>query len=350
MISDIILKDINSEILPEFSFYLENLRNKEILITGGNGLIGSYIVDTLAIFNKENNANIRINIINKNETNKDSRLSHLINEPGINFIKQDVGESFKIPGKPDIIIHAASRANPSSFLADPMDTINANVKCAWNLLEYARNNPIEDFIFFSSGEIYGNPVEEFIPTPETYNGNADPLNSWSCYIESKRFVESLCMAYFRQFKIPIKIARVLLVYGPGMRDDGKVVSDFFNSSMKERAIKIKDLGLAKRSFCYISDATRQVLAILFKGKPGEVYNVGSDDKNLTIYDLAIEIARIVGKDVVVEKNINFEERKIYGVNNRLLDLNKIKSIGYIQKVSLNEGLNRLFIHYQDNKN
>lgn len=346
MLTPRILRDINEEILPEFESYLSKLSGKTILITGGNGLIPSYIVDTINIFNKKNNAGIRMIVINKNPLSESSRLSHLINDNAIRFIAHDMSNGLNISEKVDIIIHAASRANPSSFLADPLDTIGANVKGAWSLLEYARENKIEDFIFFSSGEIYGNPVKEFLPTPEEYSGNADPLNTWSCYIESKRFVESLCMAYNRQHNVPIKILRILLSYGPGIRDDGKVISDFFNYAIKDRVIKIRDNGEARRSFCYISDTIRAIFYAWFKGSSGEAYNIADDTNNPSIKELSDAIAALCGSDVCVEVNKDFKNKEIYGVNNRLLNINKIKKLGFKINVGLKQGLYRLLEHYQ----
>ena len=249
MISKRILKDIREEIIPEFQEELKSLEGKTILITGGNGFIPSYLVDTIVEFNKTSEKPAKLIILNRNPISKTSRLSHLRENPNVKFIEQDVGMPFEIPDKPNIIIHAASRANPTSFLADPIDTIYANVNGTKTLLEYAKNNPIEQFILFSSGENYGNPVKEFIPTPESYSGNVDPLSKHACYIESKRFSETLAMAYSRQHNIPVKFLRILLVYGPGIRNDGKVVSDFFNFAIKDRQIKIRDKGEARRSFC-----------------------------------------------------------------------------------------------------
>lgn len=346
MITERIIKDLEEEILPEFDSEIKKLANKTILITGGNGFLPSYLVDTIVMSNKRHNLGIKLIIVNKNEVTHKSRLGHLLTNKDITFVKADVGKKFDIPHKPNIIIHAASRANPSSFLADPIDTINANVLGAWYLLDYARDNKVEKFIFFSSAEIYGNPVKEFLPTPETYAGNADSLNTWSCYIESKRFVESLAMAYFRQYKIEVLLLRILLAYGPGIRDDGKVISDFFNAAKQNRKISVRDRGDALRSFCYVSDAARAIFRAWFFGKAGETYNIGDDTNNNSIETIAKMIAKEVGEDVLVETNKDAPLKEIYGVNNRSVDTTKIRSTGYKPKVSFEEGLKRLSEHYK----
>lgn len=345
MISERISRDIEEEIIPEFEKELSTLQGKTILITGGNGFLPSYLVDTFNTMNRTLAKPIKMLIINKNPIIESSRLSHLRDNPNVKFFTQDVGENFEVPEKPDIIIHAASRANPTSFLADPLDTIKANVNGMHTLLDYARKNPVEEFLFFSSGENYGNPLKEFIPTPETYPGNVDPLNKNSCYIEAKRFCETLGMAYYRHYNVPVKFLRIMLAYGPGIRDDGKVVSDFFNAAIADRKITIRDRGEARRSFFYASDATRAIFRVMFHGTAGEAYNIGDDTNNVTIKGLAQLIAQTLNQGIEVLPNINAPKKEIYGEDNRFLDISKIRKLGFKPRVSIEEGLKRLKEHY-----
>ncbi len=331
---NIIEEDIK-EIISEFKEPLKSLAGKTILITGGNGSIASYLVD---IFEKQG---CKLIILNKNKINKGSRLSHLIENKNVKFITQDVGKDFKIKDKVDIILHAASRSNPTSFLEHPLETIDANVNGTRTLLEYAKENPVENFLFFSSAEIYGNPVKEFIPTPETYTGNVDCLHPMACYIESKRFSETLCMAFFRKYGVPVKMLRILLAYGPGMRNDGKVISDFYVSAKENKEIKIRDKGEATRSFCYVSDIVRGILTIMFKGKNGEAYNIGNDKENISIKDLAIKISAILNNNTIVKPNLEAPTKKMYGIPTRNVDISKLRELGFEPKIFLEEGLNKL---------
>ncbi len=349
MISSIIKEDIEKEIIPEFDQPLRKLEGKTILITGGNGLIPSYLVDTFIINNKRLANPSKLLIINKNPMNRFSRLSHLLTDANVKFIVQDVGKPFDISEKVDIIIHAASRANPTSFLADPLDTIDANVNGVRTLLEYAKNNPVEEFLFFSTNEIYGNPLPEFIPTPETYSGNVDCTEDRACYSESKRLAETLCMAFYRKHNVPVKLLRILLAYGPGMRDDGKVITDFFNKAIKEKKISFKDGGDALRSFCYISDTTRAILKVMFEGKPGEAYNIGNDLENIPIKNLAAKIAKTLNNNTLIEINLDAPLKHIYGVNNRHPDITKIRELGFEPKINLEKGLQRFKMHKEEEK-
>lgn len=345
MKSKIINQDIEG-IINLHQDKLKTLDGKNILITGGNGFLASYLVDTFTQYNEQSKNPCTLFILNKHPITNESRLSHLINNKNVNFKTLDIGKKFYIPNKLDIIIHAASRANPASFLADPLDTIDANVNGTRNLLEYAKRNPIEQFLFVSSAEVYGDPLKEFIPTPEHYNGNVDCLNKWACYTESKRFAETLCKVFYDKFDVPIKIIRPLLSYGPGMRDDGRVIVDFFKMGRLNKEINIRDKGTSKRSFIYIKDMTNAILNVLFDGKEGEVYNIANDKANISIKGLANLVASTLGK-VKVNINKNAKEKKIYGINDRDLDITKIRNLGFEPKVNLEEGLERMKLHYDE---
>ena len=323
------------EIVFEFKDFLNSLEGKTVLITGGSGSIASYLVDIFERFN------CKLIILEKNEITSESRLSHLIGHPNVKFICQDVGKPFSLPSNINIIIHAASRANLKAFLEDPLDTIDANINATRTLLEYARENPVENFIFFSSAEIYGNPVKEFIPTPETYTGNIDCLHPASCYTESKRLSETLCSIFFRKYNVPVKILRPLLCYGPGMKNDGKVISDFYVAGKNNKEINLRDRGEDTRSFCYISDAVKGILMVMFKGNSGEAYNLGSDKENISILGLAHEIAGVLNNGALVKPNLDTLPKQIYGVPTRNVDISKLRKLGFEPKVSLREGLNKL---------
>ena len=340
MKSKIINEDIEL-IKKEFDKDLQTLRGKKILITGGNGSMASYLVDIFYDYD------CTLMILNKNPTTEDSRLGHLRGEAGVFFVEQDVGKPFEIPSGIDIIIHAASRANPTSFLKDPLDTIDANINGVRTLLEYAKDNPVENFIFFSSAEIYGNPVKEFVPTPETYTGNVDPLHPMSCYLESKRLAENLCAIYHRNHSVPTKMLRLLLSYGPGMRNDGKVISDFYMDAIAFEKISLRDKGDATRSFCYVSDTIRGILAVMFKGENGEAYNIGNDLENISILDLAGKIVEVVNNCSVIKPKLCAPQKEMYGEPTRNVDITKLRNLGYEPKVLLNEGLTRLHKHLNE---
>jgi dTDP-glucose 4,6-dehydratase/UDP-glucuronate decarboxylase len=348
MESKIIKEDIEKIILSlgsEIKFF----EGKTILITGANGFLGSYIADTISEFNNTTRKPCRLILINKNPVTENSRLGHLLNDENCTFISQDVGKPFNIDEKADVIIHAASRATPAANLEDPFDTIDANILGLRTLLDYSKDSKPQ-FLFFSSAEIYGNPLPDFVPTPENYFGNVNPIDKRASYAESKRLGETMCMDFFRKFEIPIKILRIFNIYGPGLRNDGKVIAEFFLRSMQDKKITIKSTGEAKRSFCYITDAITAILKVLISGEEGEVYNIGDDSNNVSIKELAELIKNILNNGTVVEINKSASQNKTYGIDTRYPDISKIKKIGFTPQISLNTGLSRVKQWYDEARN
>lgn len=344
MKSKIISGDIKG-INEEFSDYLESLSGKKILVTGGNGFIGSYIIDAISEFNNVIREPCKILVLNKNKTTDKSRLSHLINNEEVNFIEQDIGMPFSLPRDINVILHAASISSPTSFLKKPIETVNSNIYGIKNLLEYAKENPLENFVFFSSADVYGNPAPECIPTPETYTGNVDCLNPRSCYSESKRFSETLCSIFHKVYGIPTRILRIGHTYGPGLRED-KAIYEFFYKSFKEGIINLKDSGQANISYCYISDTVRGIFNVMSKGNPGEAYNIGSGFPPITIKDLASLIGGAIGNGTLVNSNY-LKSDDLSREYVRYLDISKLKKLGFEPKISLEEGIQRLKHHYDE---
>jgi UDP-glucuronate decarboxylase len=344
MKSNIINKDIE-EIEDEFNDYLHSLSGKNILITGGNGFIGSYIVDVFADFNKEIENPFNLIVMNRNEINEKSRLYHLINDKNIKFIAQDVGKPFELSKGINIIFHAASVASPASFLKNPIDTIDSNVNGTRTLLNYSKENIVDNFLFFSSADVYGNPDKNFIPTPETYAGNVDSLNPRSCYSESKRFSETLCSTFFSKYNVPTKILRIGHTYGPGLRED-KATREFFYKSINYKEINLKDSGKASISFCYVSDAIRGILRVMSNGKSGEAYNISSGFPATSIKDLASLVAKVENNNTSVNPNYSKENDNSHEYV-RHLDISKLRKLGFEPKINLEEGISRLKQHYDE---
>lgn len=337
---DIIKTDID-EIAKSIKKIVNQLEGKTIVITGGSGFLGRYILGTLIFLNKKVlRRPCKIISIDNYITSSGSKI--LDKERYVKYIKHDVAKPLNIPGKVDFIMHAAGIASPIYYQKYQLETIDVAVNGTRNMLELAKRKKVKSFLFFSSSEIYGNPTSDAIPTKEIYNGNVSSIGPRSCYDESKRLGETLCMTYYSVYKTPIKMVRPFNVYGPGLRSsDYRVVPAFILNAIKGKAIPVHANGKQTRTFCYISDAVAGFFKVLLSEKNGEVYNVGNDDNEINMNQLAKTLNGIFDNKLKI-RNISYPKDYPQGEpQRRCPDLSKIKKeLGYSLNVDLKEGLRR----------
>lgn len=349
MLSKIIQEDIEYIINHNLDWNI--LSNSTVLISGASGFLPSYIVETLVYLNEKQNKNIKIIALVRNKEKALKRFEHHKNIKDLEFLVQDVCETININSekKIDYIIHAASNASPKFYGTDPVGTINANVLGTVNLLKLAKEKSVKSFLFFSSGEVYGEVKENQIPTKENDYGYIDLLNVRSCYAESKRIGENLCVSWHHQYGIPIKIIRPFHTYGPGMDlNDGRVFADFVSDVIKNRNIVMKSDGSNTRAFCYISDFTVGMFSALLKGEIGVAYNVGFN-KETSIVGLAKMLVRLFPeKNLKVMMNNSYVSKEYLKstVKRTCPDISKIKSLGWEPKIEIEEGFKRTILSYE----
>lgn len=344
MINPIIKNDIEN-IIKRLGNDVNKLSGKRILVTGASGLIGSYLVETIAYLNSEKilSTPCKVTGSQKSVIAKKNRLGYLLDRKDIQFVSRDAALPYSPSFKIDYIIHSAGDSAPAFFLADPLGTIDVNVNGIRWILEYAKKNNTESVLYMSSGEIYGNPTPENIPTPETYNGNVSTLGSRSPYTSSKRLAETLCFVYFEKYGVPVKIARPFVVYGPGLSIyDKRVMAEFIRSGLQGKPIEMLNEGLDTRSYCYISDATVAFFKLLLSSRNGEAFNVASDLEEVSIKDLAELVHKIcqIHEPVKVKSQ---DAKFIKDAPNRVFpDISKLKKTFkfFVPEVGIEEGLRK----------
>jgi UDP-glucuronate decarboxylase len=324
--------------------------NTTTLITGANGFLPAYIVESLLYLNIINpKNNVKVICLVRSIDNARVRFADYEGNSNIEFIVQDVSESLNITKKVDYIIHAASQASPKFYGIDPVGTLKANVLGTINLLNFAKDNQIKSFLYFSSGEVYGELDSEQIPIKENTFGYINPTNVRSCYAESKRMGENICVSYYHQYDVAAKIVRPFHTYGPQMKlNDGRVYADFVSDILNEKNICMKSDGSATRAFCYLTDATVGFFKILLDGKNGEAYNVGNPNEEHSILELAEKLVTLYP-----EKGLKVIKELKKGDNNYLKSplkrnspsIDKINDLGWNPLISVEVGFRRTIESY-----
>ncbi|MEW6096634.1 MAG: NAD-dependent epimerase/dehydratase family protein [bacterium] len=360
--NDVVKMDLNF-IIDALKKEFDILSGKNILITGGAGFLGYYLVQSILHWNNfnKNKKKIELWFFDNFIRGVPKWIAMLEQRHDIHIIKHDITTPLpKSNVAFSYIIHAASIASPFYYRLHPIETMDANVQGLRYLLEHAlkqkeNNEPVEGFLFFSSSEIYGDPTPDNIPTPETYRGNVSCTGPRACYDESKRYGETLCVNFAKHYDLPIKIARPFNNYGPGLKiSDRRVIPDFARNIFANEDIIMLSDGSPTRTFCYVADAIVGYYKILINGHSGEAYNVGVEEPEISIMELAEQMMDIgkrhfeyTGK--IVHKISEDKEYLTDTPNRRCPDITKAREqLGYSPSISLDEGLLRTMYWYSEN--
>lgn len=286
--SPLVTQDI-ATIAAGISAEAGKLAGKTVLISGGAGFLGKYFLGTFSYLNQHVLSEpVRVISVDNFITGDRDPNFDFSDKEHILDVWGDVTYPLPIREDVDYIIHAAGLASPVFYMKYPMETIESAVTGTKNLLELARRNPkLQGFLFFSSSEIYGDPDPTAVPTPETYHGHVSSIGPRACYDESKRLSETICTIYHQKYNIPVTMVRPFNVYGPGMKhNDRRVVPMFTYQALNNEPITVHGDGHQTRTFCYITDAMTGFLKVLLAGQPGEPYNIGNEDNEISMRDLA----------------------------------------------------------------
>ncbi len=353
MLNDIIKEDIQYIIRNNLPW--GKLENKTVLITGANGMIAQYMVRVLIQLNLEFNINLKVIALVRNKEKSLKVFKEYMYRRNFQLLVQDVCDPINLNCNIDYIIHAASQASPKYYSVDPIGTLKPNIIGTFNLLDLARKNKVKSFLYFSSSEVYGEIEEKFIPTKESNYGYIDPTQVRSCYAESKRMSENMCICWFHQYGVPVKIVRPFHTYGPGMvLNDGRVFADFISDVVNNRNIILKSDGSATRNFCYLADAVSAFFTVLLKGNAGEVYNVSNDSCEISIKQLAELLSSLFSeRNIKVEYKIREKHDKylISKINRNCADISKIKALGWTPLYNIQQGFERTIrsVEFNDGK-
>src|SRR5487761_2568890 len=250
------------------------MAERRILVTGGFGFIGSHLVSRLLADGHE------VLVVDNFYSGRRQNLAHVLSDPRLELLRHDI--TFPLYVEVDEIYHLACPASPVFYQRDPVQTTKTSVVGSINMLGLAKRTKAR-ILLASTSEVYGDP--EVHPQPETYWGNVNPIGPRSVYDESKRFAEAMTMAYHRFHGVDVRIVRIFNTYGPRMRPgDGRVVSNFIVQALLGKPLTLYGDGSQTRSFCYVDDEIRGILALLDGDEIGPV-NIGNPNE-FTVRQLA----------------------------------------------------------------
>lgn len=331
------LLNADIELIRNMDLDLESFKNRTILITGATGLIGSMLCKTLSEISVQNNLNLKIIAMVRNSEKCRVALADILQNKNILICEQDITKSLSFDLKIDYIIHTACPTASNTFISQPVETIKAIVSGTMNVLELAKQENCQSVVYLSSMESYGQILHEELLKPEDV-GYINPLSLRSCYPEGKRMAENLCIGYFSEYQIPIRIIRLAQTFGPGIPlTDNRVFVQFIRSALNGEDIVMFTEGGAKRMYLDTMDAVSAILTVLLKGESGEVYNAGNPDTYSSIREMAELVIREFGKEqckLVIDCSKNVGQ---YPPDNMLkLDISPLQKLGWKPQYDLKE--------------
>lgn len=313
----------------------EKLRGRKVVVTGATGLIGSLLLRTLVVVDDRKHLNLKIIGTTRNVEFAKSKLGNISTNITLTRL-----ENLKDEPVLDFIIHTAAPTDSSTFIHKPVEVINDIYKDLYFLLSLCQKHSITSFVQLSTMEIYGSSDGKGVS--EDCPGVLDSFSLRASYPEVKRLAETLCRAFFEEYGIPCKVARLTQCFGAGVNldKDQRVFADFAQKASHGLPIVMFTQGESCRSYIYTSDAVRAIFFILLKGKPGEVYNVANPSTFCSIRDMAESLSELCNTTVQVRLD-PIAAKKYCKTNKINLDVSKLKKLGWTPKISLMESFQRM---------
>jgi dTDP-glucose 4,6-dehydratase len=296
------------------------------LVTGGAGFLGSHLCDELLARGN------RVICADNLETGSLANIEH-IRDSRFAFVGVDIIEPYYIDEPIDVVYHLASPASPIDYLRLPLHTLKVGSAGTHHTLGLAKAKRAR-FLIASTSEVYGDPLEH--PQSETYWGHVNPIGPRGVYDEAKRYAEALTMAYHRQQGVDTAIVRIFNTYGSRMRPhDGRAIPTFLRQALANRPITVFGDGSQTRSFCYVSDLIRGLIALAESGHHNPV-NIGNPDE-FSLLELAETVKELTGSSAeVVYEALPEDDPK-----QRKPDITLARELlGWSPEVSLRDGLAR----------
>lgn len=343
--ADILKQDVNDLADAHLDLWRE-LDGCRMLMTGGTGFVGSFILHLIASLRCRHGLHIDVLALVRSRKRLQDVLGGDWEGSWLRVVERDLRAplSLKNEGPIEYCIHAASNADPVAYRVDPLGTMMTNVVGTEQILQYLAGLDTKPFriVYLSSVEAYGGHNQEGILKEED-KGSFDPAVVRNCYPISKLAAENLCAGARLQLGLPVTVARMAYLYGPGDRlDDPKIVTLFLRMLKEGRDIEMHSTGLQRRSYCYIKDAVYGIMLLLLHGQ-NSTYNIANGGEEVTIAGVAQKLTQLFGRPgglVRYEQPDQGELARFSPPEDNILDASKIRALGFEAEVGLTQGLER----------
>ncbi len=315
------------------------LQDKTILVTGATGVIGYNLVRGLLYANNNKKLNMRILVLVRDIEKARKKYEKQLKESNVlSFLIGSVESLPCISERVDYIVHGASPTKSAYFIENPVETIKTAVIGTINMLEVAKHNNVQGFVYLSSMEVYGISTAEGV-LAEADLGYLNSINIRNCYPESKRQCEALCAAYASEYQIPAMSIRLAQTFGLGVdRYDSRVFAEFARCVVENKDIALLTDGNSKRCYLYTMDAVSAILTVLLKGEAGQAYNAANPGTYCSIKEMAEMVVNKFGDGRIKVKMIDDEKgsKKFSSEHFYNLGITKISDMGWKARLNLEE--------------
>ncbi|XP_069495265.1 dTDP-D-glucose 4,6-dehydratase [Ambystoma mexicanum] len=316
---------------------------KRVLVTGGAGFIASHVV---IAFVKKYPDYLVINLDKLDYCASLKNLEAISEEPNYKFIQGDICDAHFIKllfetENINIVLHYAAQTHVDISFSHSSEFSNTNIYGTSVLVDAAYEANVEKFIYISTDEVYGGSLDEEFD-------ELSPKRPTNPYAASKAAAECCVLSYWEKYKFPVIVTRSCNIYGPH-QFPGKVIPKFISLLQRNKKCSIHGSGIQIRNFLYATDVVEAFFTVLKNGKPGEIYNIGTDFE-ISVQQLAKELIRLIKKtksDSETEEWLDFVSDRPFLEPKYPMKLEKIHTLGWRPKVTWDEGLKKTIEWYRD---
>lgn len=322
--------------------YCDDICGKTFLVTGATGLIGSIFIKCLLRLNEWKGTDVSVIGIARSK----EKVLDVFGDAPVVWVCQDMRNPLSLPDvQIDYIVHCASPTSSRFYVENPVETMNTAYIGTDSLLQYAREKGIRSFVYLSSLESYGAIHDDRWITEEEC-GYISPTDVRSSYSLGKRAVECLCHSYAKEYRVPVKIARLTQTFGAGVSlNDTRVFAQFAKSIIAGKDIEMHTEGKSAKPYCYTIDAVNAIFCILLHGADGEAYNVANASTFISIHDMAEFMIREFNPQchltVNVKENMGYAPVTILRLNTE-----KLENLGWKPLYNLKNMYAKLIDYYK----